>query len=50
MERRLIALVLIATDGNQSKTAEVLGISRGKLRDRITAFGIQLDRTVSFDE
>jgi DNA-binding NtrC family response regulator len=47
MERRLFARVLEATGGNQSKTAEILGITRGKVRDRIAAFDIQLDRTVS---
>lgn len=47
MERRLFARVLESTGGNQSKTAEILGITRGKVRDRIAAFGIQLDRTVS---
>ena len=46
MERRLFAKVLDVTNGNQSKTAEVLGITRGKVRDRIAAFGIQLGRTV----
>lgn len=47
VERRLFAKVLSATGGNQSKTAEILGITRGKVRDRIAAFDIQLDRTVS---
>ena len=47
MERLLFAKVLDVTNGNQSKTAEVLGITRGKVRDRIAAFGIQLERSVS---
>lgn len=47
MERRLFAKVLDVTNGNQSKTAEVLGITRGKVRDRIAAFGILLERSVS---
>jgi len=47
MERHLFAKVLDITNGNQSKTAEVLGITRGKVRDRIAAFGILLERTVS---
>jgi DNA-binding NtrC family response regulator len=46
MERRLFAKVLDVTSGNQSKTAEVLGITRGKVRDRIAAFGILLERSV----
>jgi len=47
MERRLFAKILDVTAGNQSKTAEVLGITRGKVRDRIAAYGIQLDRTIT---
>ena len=47
VERRLFARVLEATGGNQSKTADILGITRGKVRDRIAAFDIQLDRTIS---
>jgi two-component system nitrogen regulation response regulator GlnG len=46
MERRLFSKVLEHTAGNQSKAAEILGITRGKVRDRIAAFDIQLDRTV----
>ncbi|MEO8268487.1 MAG: sigma 54-interacting transcriptional regulator, partial [Aureliella sp.] len=47
VERRLFTQVLEATGGNQSKTAEILGITRGKVRDRIATFDIQLDRTVT---
>lgn len=47
VERRIFATVLRYTSGNQSKTAEILGITRGKVRDRIAAFEIQLNRTVS---
>lgn len=47
LERRLFTRVLEVTDGNQSKAAEILGITRGKVRDRIAAFDIHLDRTVS---
>ena len=47
LERRLFARVLDFAGGNQSKTAEILGITRGKVRDRIAAFGIQLERTVT---
>ena len=47
VERRLFARVLAATGGNQSKTAEILGITRGKVRDRIATFGISMDRTIS---
>jgi DNA-binding NtrC family response regulator len=47
VERRLFAEVLQHAGGNQSKAAEILGITRGKVRDRIASFDIQLDRTVS---
>ncbi len=50
MERYLLARVLSETGGNQSRTAEVLGITRGKIRDRIAAFGIKLDKAVSLEE
>jgi len=46
-ERYLFARVLQATNGNQSKAAEILGITRGKLRDRIAAFGIAICKVVN---
>jgi DNA-binding NtrC family response regulator len=50
VERRLFARVLAETGGNQSRTSEILGITRGKVRDRIAAFGIHMDRTISIDD
>lgn len=50
MERYLITRVLQHTDGNQTKAAEILGITRGKIRDRIKAFGISLDKSVSLED
>lgn len=50
MERRLFTQVLEATGGNQSKAAEILGITRGKVRDRIATFGIQVEKTVSISK
>lgn len=47
MERFLFTRVLQETDGNQSRAAELLGITRGKVRDRIAAFNISLDKNVS---
>lgn len=47
LERYLFARVLLETKGNQTKTAETLGITRGKVRARIAAFGISLDKIVS---
>ncbi|MBI1902526.1 MAG: sigma-54-dependent Fis family transcriptional regulator [Planctomycetia bacterium] len=49
MERYLITRVLQETGGNQSRAAEILGITRGKIRDRIAAFGISLGKEVSID-
>ncbi len=49
MERYLITRVLQATDGNQSKAAEILGITRGKIRDRVNLYSISMDKTVSLD-
>jgi DNA-binding NtrC family response regulator len=50
MERYLLSRVLSEKSGNQSQTADVLGITRGKIRDRIAAFGIKLDKTVSLED
>ena len=47
MERYLLTRVLQATGGNQTQAAEILGITRGKVRDRIGAFNISLDKNVS---
>lgn len=50
VERHLISKVMQATDGNQSQTAEILGITRGKVRDRIQAYGISVNKSVSIDQ
>lgn len=49
MERYLITRVLQETRGNQSKAAEILGITRGKIRDRIASFHISVDKSVSVE-
>ena len=46
MERYLFTRVLKETRGNQSRAAEIMGIGRGKVADRIHAFGIQLEQDV----
>ncbi len=46
MEKYVIREVLKSTDGNQSQAAEILGITRGKLRDRISTYNISLTSTV----
>jgi len=50
MERFLFTRVLRETNGNQSRAAEILGITRGKVRDRIAAFNISVDTNVSIEE
>ncbi|WP_182869513.1 sigma-54-dependent transcriptional regulator [Rhodopirellula sp. JC639] len=50
MERFVILKVLQATDGNQSQAAEMLGITRGKLRDRINSYNIVLKSDVLVEE
>lgn len=49
MERFLLTRVLKETQGNQSRAAEILGITRGKVRDRIASFGITFDKDVRID-
>jgi len=50
MERYLLTRILNETSGNQTRAAEILGITRGKIRDRIAQFGISLEKTVSIDD
>ena len=45
-ERKRILEALAATGGNQSKAAEILGISRVTLWKRLKAFDIQVDRKI----
>jgi len=47
MERFVILKILQETQGNQSQAAEILGITRGKLRDRINTYNIELKSDVS---
>lgn len=49
MERFLLTRVLQETHGNQSRAAEILGITRGKIRDRIAAFGITMDKDIRIE-
>jgi two-component system nitrogen regulation response regulator GlnG len=49
MERFLITRVLQETGGNQTQAAKLLGITRGKVRERIAAFEISLDKIVSIN-
>jgi len=46
MELRLLTRVLKTTDGNQSRAAEMLGITRGSLRNKIRSLGIVIGQVV----
>jgi two-component system nitrogen regulation response regulator GlnG len=47
MERCLLQRVLTRTDGNQSKAAKILGISRASLRHKLQALHISMEHVVS---
>ncbi len=49
VERYLFTRVLQVTNGNQSQAAEILGVTRGKIRDRIASFNISMERKVQID-
>lgn len=49
MERYLFTRLLKENGGNQSKTAEELGISRGRLRNKLRALGISIGQVVQSD-
>ena len=46
MEAALIRKILMHTSGNQSKAAELLGITRGSLRTKIRALNIVIEQVV----
>jgi len=46
MERRLITKTLQHTKGNQLRAAEILGITRRSLRNKIRTLGITIERSV----
>ncbi len=50
MERTLLAAVLDHTHGNQSKAAEILGITRGSLRNKLRQLGICIDHKIKVQE
>ncbi len=49
MEQKLITKILNETGGNQSQAAEMLGITRGSLRNKIRSLGIVIEQIVSAD-
>ena len=50
VERTLLTEVLHSVEGNISRAATILGISRSTLRIKLAALGINLDRTVRIEE
>lgn len=50
LERHLIVRVLRVTGGNQSKAADLLGITRGSLRNKIRSLGITIGQVVDVPE
>lgn len=49
VDRYVVTTVLRLADGNQSKAAKWLGISRGSLRHKIRTLGIKIDAAVSVE-
>jgi len=47
MERLLLTRVLRHANGNQSRAAAILGITRGSLRNKIRALGITINQAVN---
>lgn len=50
MERYVVTRVLRLTSGNQSKAAQILGITRGSLRAKIHALGITVSQVIQIDD
>ncbi len=49
MEKYLLTRVLRAAEGNQSRAAMILGITRGSLRNKIHSLGISIGRKVNVE-
>ena len=50
MEKTLLTKVLQHTGGNQVQAAQILGITRGSLRNKLRDLGITISRTVASEE
>jgi two-component system nitrogen regulation response regulator GlnG len=50
MERLVLTRVLRHANGNQSRAAAILGITRGSLRNKIRALGITINQAVNVDD
>ena len=49
MEREVLVRILRHTGGNQVQASQILGITRGSLRNKIRSLGISIGRSVSED-
>jgi two-component system nitrogen regulation response regulator GlnG len=49
MERYVLTRVLGETEGNQSKAAQILGITRGSLRNKIRSLRITIGQVISIE-
>jgi two-component system nitrogen regulation response regulator GlnG len=49
IERFLLQVILDETDGNQLRTADLLGINRNTLRKKIRMLGVEVRRTTRSD-
>jgi two-component system nitrogen regulation response regulator GlnG len=49
MERQLLSSILRHSQGNQSRAAKLLGITRGSLRNKIRALGISIEPGVEIE-
>ena len=47
VEKPLLDVVMTRAEGNQSKAAKILGITRGSLRNKTHALGIKIGQVVS---
>jgi DNA-binding NtrC family response regulator len=50
MERGLLRRILTLTEGNQSKAAKILGITRASLRHKLRALHISMEHTVNIGD
>jgi two-component system nitrogen regulation response regulator GlnG len=49
IERFLLQVILDETDGNQLRTADLLGINRNTLRKKIRTLGVEVRRSSTSD-
>ena len=50
MERHLLSTIMQATQGNLSKAAAILGITRGSVRNKLKTLGISVERQIQLND